>query len=157
MLDKQEFGSRLRIARKAAGYTQMQVQEILGLSQHYLSGIECGNHTVGIVVLYALATLYGCSIDWLCGVEDHGEKVVFFHTLEQLKAMTGLDHRELWEAGFNLDDWDWGFVADRKWENGLGDIMPDYEWWLLMKMENHCVGYEHVEYKGRHYYMQYHS
>ena len=33
----------------------------------------------------------------------------------------------------------------------------DGAYWLISKMENYCVGYEHIEYNGKHYYMVYHS
>ena len=32
-----------------------------------------------------------------------------------------------------------------------------YEYFLLDRMANYCVGYKHTEYNGRHYYMMYHS
>ena len=76
-------------------------------------------------------------------------------TREDLREITGLpsdNHDEaLWTAGFNLDDWDVCFVSDVP-------LDEDREaWWLLIKMECHCVGYEHTEYNGKHYYMVYHS
>lgn len=88
--------------------------------------------------------------------------VTFFDTREELRALTGLSaddyDRALWDAGFNLDDWDFGFVSDTEWNGSWGYNDGNYyEWWLLNHMENHCVGYEHVEYKGKHYYMLYHS
>lgn len=88
--------------------------------------------------------------------------VTFFDTREELRELTGLpdyDHdRPLWDAGFNLDDWDFGFVSDTEWDGSWGCSDGNYyEWWLLEKMENYCCGYEHVEYNGRHYYMVYHS
>ena len=30
-------------------------------------------------------------------------------------------------------------------------------YWLVFQMNNYCVGYEHVEFKGRHYYMVHHA
>ena len=89
-------------------------------------------------------------------------------TREDLCKITGLpsdNHDEaLWNAGFNLDDWDVCFVSDvlltRHVTDGDGDewkkIIND-AWWLVSRMENWCVGYEHVEYNGKHYYMVYHS
>lgn len=74
---------------------------------------------------------------------------------EDLRKITGLpsdNHDEaLWDAGFNLDDWDVCFVSDVPLED------EDDAWWLLIKMECHCVGYEHVEFGGKHYYIVYHS
>ena len=82
----------------------------------------------------------------------------FFETTDELKQLTGLpDTDSLWSAGFNLDDWDWGFVADTEWSDDWEDNHAYYERWLLQRMECHCVGYEHVEYNGKHYYILYHS
>lgn len=84
--------------------------------------------------------------------------VTFFDQEEELSQLTGLSHDELWEAGFNLDDWDFGFVSDLPWDDGWWDSKsPYYQYWLLTHMESHCVGYHYVEYAGRHYYMVYHS
>lgn len=84
--------------------------------------------------------------------------VTFFETSEELRELTGLpgDNYDaaLWAAGFNLDDWDFGFVSDTEWSE-CND--PYYEFWLMMNMEKHCVGYRHTEYNGRHYYIAYHS
>jgi hypothetical protein len=86
------------------------------------------------------------------------KKVTFFDTREELRKLTGLpgnNHDEaLWDVGFNLDDWDFGFVSDTEWSEGSEHY---FEWWLLFRMENHCVGYRHKEYNGRHYYIAYHS
>lgn len=89
-------------------------------------------------------------------------------TREDLRRVTGLpsdNHDQaLWDAGFNLDDWDVCFVSDvpltatktdengDEWEETL-----DEAWWLLSRMENWCVGYEYVEYNGKHYYTAHHS
>ena len=86
--------------------------------------------------------------------------VTFFDTDEELLELTGIPEIEsLGDAGFNLDDWDFGFVSDQEWSgywDGGGDSHY-YEEWLLNHMECHCVGYEHTEYNGKHYYMAYHS
>lgn len=82
---------------------------------------------------------------------------------EDLRKITGSpsdNHDEaLWNAGFNLDDWDVCFVSDvslTKDEEGYEDPI-DEAYWLLNRMEYYCVGYEHVEYGGKHFYIAYHS
>lgn len=90
------------------------------------------------------------------------KKVIFFETREELRELTGLpgDNHDiaLWDAGFNLDDWDFGFVSDEKWTEGWwNNEAPYYEFWLLNRMEAHCVGYRETEYNGRWYYMVYHA
>lgn len=86
--------------------------------------------------------------------------ITFFDTWEDLLELTGmLRWDDLWEAGFNLDDWDFGFVSDNEWIpywEGQGGSHY-YEEWLLDQMEGYCVGYNHTEYNGKHYYMAYHG
>ena len=89
------------------------------------------------------------------------QKVTFFDTREELAELTGLSMEnhcdELWKAGFNLDDWDFGIQTETEWTGEWDRKHPYYESWLLLRMDCHCVGYEHVEHNGKHYYMVYHS
>lgn len=108
------------------------------------------------------------------------DKLTFFSTREELRELTGLSGENhdiaLWDAGFNLDDWDWGFVSDTEFDYGdvsefegydgqmyehgwreLRPNIPDYAEWLLNRMDQYCVGYGHTEYNGKHYYIVYHS
>lgn len=84
--------------------------------------------------------------------------VTFFKDIEELKELTGLTNAELWDEGFDLDDMDFGIVCDKElsdswWDNNS----PYYEYWLLNRMDSHCVGYTYVEYLGKHYYTVHHS
>lgn len=83
--------------------------------------------------------------------------ITFFSTEIELQGLTGLTHDELWDVGFNLDDWDWGFVSDVEWKDYCDNTHPYYESWILGRMNSYCCGYEHVEFDGRHFYMLYHS
>ena len=84
--------------------------------------------------------------------------VTFFHTSTELLQLTGLKTRgDLWSMGFDLDDWDFGFVSDTEWHFGFGNDIPLYEWWLLDRMDLWYVGYRHTEYNGKHYYIAYHA
>ena len=79
--------------------------------------------------------------------------ITFFSKESELSKLTGLNHEQLWDAEFDLDDWDFCFVSDTEF-----DMMNSaYEFFMLSRMERYCVGYEHVEYNGKHYYMVYHS
>lgn len=87
---------------------------------------------------------------------------------EDIRAWTGLpedNHDEaLWEAGFNLDDWDICIESDERLikeaDFGTGErwIEPVPEaWWLVLQMDNYCVGYNEVEYNGKWYYTVHHA
>lgn len=79
--------------------------------------------------------------------------VTFFNTCKELCQLTGLSEEKLWDFGFDLDDWDWGFVSELPWNYGHSR----FEKFVLQHMDSYCAGYKHVEYGGRHYYMLYHS
>ena len=93
--------------------------------------------------------------------------LTMFSTEEDLIELTGLTHYELWANDFNLDDWDVGFVSDVPLtvtrHNDDDEDGGEYEepvedaYWLVYQMDDYCVGYEHVEFKGRHYYMVHHA
>lgn len=89
--------------------------------------------------------------------------LTMFSTEEDLIELTGLTHDELLANDFNLDAWDVGFVSDVPLtvtrRNDDDEDGGEYEEtvscadWLVRQMEAYCVGYEHVEFKGRHYYL----
>ena len=68
--DPVAFGERLRQARTNAGMTMMQVHDNLFISQGVLSRYEHGLVFPIIDRVFELAKLYGCSIDWLCGLKE---------------------------------------------------------------------------------------
>ena len=70
MFDLVEFGKRLRLARQATGLSMDKVAQVVGGTHGTLSKYENGKVYPLIDRVYDLAALYGCSIDWLCGVED---------------------------------------------------------------------------------------
>lgn len=81
--------------------------------------------------------------------------VTFFNNIDDLLKLTGLKTRgDLWSVGFDLDDWDFGFVSDTPWHDKLQWC---YEMWLIDRMECYCCGYRHTEHNGKHYYIAYHS
>ena len=103
--------------------------------------------------------------------------LIMFNTVEELSKLTELPpddfYKALWDAGFNLDDWDVGFQSDKPMHHMY--IIPEedrdeydeppYErsainddaWWLGNRMEDYCVGYSYTEYKGKHYYLVHHA
>lgn len=86
------------------------------------------------------------------------QQVVFYDNTKELEGLTGLSEEELWSSGFDLDDMDFGIMTDREWNiDGWDDEDPYYESWLLYRMDQHCVGYTHTEFNGKHYYTVHHS
>lgn len=95
--------------------------------------------------------------------------IKFFETEDELAKLTGLNHQELWNNNFDLDDWDWGFCSDKKYvvehvdEFGgkfceiKSNVKPSYIQQLLDWMSNYCCGLKYTEFNGKHYYMLYHS
>lgn len=96
--------------------------------------------------------------------------VKIFATERQLEQLTGLTHDGLWDAGFDLDDWDIGFRFDEKMHREVeeddpkdcywNEIYPDYNspyWWLMNEICNYCVGPTYCEFNGKHYYLVHHS
>lgn len=92
---------------------------------------------------------------------------VFFETTDELECLTGLTPDELWKAGFDLDDFDWGFCSRNKYttdattewgtENVPDYDAPSYAYFILSQMSDYCVGFKEVMYNEKYYYMLYHS
>lgn len=60
-----ELCRRIRVLRITAGLTQMQVAEVLGVSQAAYSRLEHGEIEVSISKLFALAELYRITLEQL--------------------------------------------------------------------------------------------
>lgn len=74
---------------------------------------------------------------------------------DDIRKWTGLpddNHDEaLWDAGFDLDDWDICIESDsRITEDGEAN-------WLWLQMGSYCCGYNEVEYNGKWYYTVHHA
>lgn len=87
---------------------------------------------------------------------------------EDIRKWTGLSGENhdtaLWEAGFDLDDWDVCFESDKRLVKRVSDGRGEYwdepiaeAWWLVRRMDDYCVGYNEVEYNGKWYYIVYHA
>ena len=110
--------------------------------------------------------------------EDGVYHIVMFSDREALRKLTGLpdDNYDsaLWQAGFDLDDWDVGFQSNKPMHyDAIADfdeeeareygeppelrIPNDDAFWLVRRMEDYCVGYSYTEYGGKHYYLVHHA
>ena len=66
---KETFPEKLRQARKDAGYTQKQIEDILNIQQAVLSSYETGRTQPDLESLGKLADFYAVSVDWLLGTK----------------------------------------------------------------------------------------
>ena len=117
-----------------------------------------------------------------CWIIADSEEVIpiidltYFTEEEELEELTGLNRDQLWDAGFDLDDWDFGFRTKTKIHKDvdveygyydsddtytethieLADEYGDY-YYLWNFIEGNCVGCKATFYNGYWYYMEYHS
>lgn len=63
----ENFGSKLKEARKRIGYTQAQTASSLGLSRINITNYELGRTQPDIETLGKLIDFYEISADWLLG------------------------------------------------------------------------------------------
>lgn len=92
-------------------------------------------------------------------------KMSWFENETDLQKLTGLDHIGLWQAGFDLDDWDFGIrvnrpIHDKKTSNDCGELSVNWNlegYWLLNRMLEYCVGPTYTQYGNWHYYLVHHS
>ena len=69
-LNQKAFGARLQEARMKTELSTNQVSAMIGVSQSTISRYENAKIFPTVDRLYDLANLYGCSMDWLCGMEE---------------------------------------------------------------------------------------
>lgn len=91
------------------------------------------------------------------------ENVVFFESDKDLKKLTGVeDFKELWDEGWDLDDWDFGIQTEEEWKE-MDPNSDCYEWRRWDHYYRYCmedmmntfqVG--HYTHNGKHYYLRYH-
>jgi transcriptional regulator with XRE-family HTH domain len=70
-MNKSAFASRLRAARKAAGYTQAELAEYANVSNGAapaISNMENGKHFPSLPTLFRLCKVLRVSANWLMGL-----------------------------------------------------------------------------------------
>ena len=63
------FGQRLQEARKAKGFSQEDLADLLGVSHVQVAFWEMGRNAPRVEKLPAIAGALGVSLDWLFGIE----------------------------------------------------------------------------------------
>ena len=66
---KKQIGERLKESRKAAGYTQTKIAEILNMTQQQYSRFENGVFELNYTQIIKLCKLYDVSADYLLGLK----------------------------------------------------------------------------------------
>lgn len=109
------FPERLRQLRKAAGLTQKELGQLVGLDDTTISSYERGISTPNHDLLTRLADVLRVSVDYLLGRTDNTART----RLQRLREEAGLSHSELaeqsgvvaesiarYEAGEKFDEMD---------------------------------------------------
>ncbi len=63
----EHFKEKIKTARKQAGYTQKEVENITGIARNTISRLENGTREPSLENLGILADFYEVSTDWLLG------------------------------------------------------------------------------------------
>lgn len=64
----ENYGERLRAARKMNGLTQTELAEKLGITQKSYQRMESGNHDLKMSTIYKICQTLNVSADWLMGL-----------------------------------------------------------------------------------------
>ena len=93
-LSKEMIGKRISYARKSMGLTQAALSEKIGVSEKYLSRLECGKQVPSIVVVARICEVLGVSVDQLlslnqcayssCNIQN---EIADFSTYEQKQIL----------------------------------------------------------------------
>ena len=94
------FGERLATLRKAQGLTQVQLAELLDVSQQAITAYESGQRRVPISTLPLLARTLGVSVEGLIGVQaprtgKRGPAPKLQQQLEQIQALPKAKQRAI--------------------------------------------------------------
>lgn len=88
MMDKKDFGLRIRDLRVEANYTQEELAEKADLSAVYLGEVERGKKVIGVDKFINIVKALGVSADYvLCNELPTGEPYVFDEITEKLKKL----------------------------------------------------------------------
>jgi len=69
-----QLGSKIAVLRKEQGITQVQLAEVLGISQQYMQAFEAGRRKVTSSMLPTLAEVLAVSVEELIGVATANNK-----------------------------------------------------------------------------------
>lgn len=86
-----QLGQRIAKARKEAGLTQIQLAEILEISQQHIASMEVGRRKLPASAIPTLVKLFGLTSDELLGLQDkpakRGPASMLQRQIEQVGSM----------------------------------------------------------------------
>ena len=85
-----QLGKRIAALRKEIDLTQVQLAEILDISQQHMAAIEAGRRKATASTIPLLAQLFGITTDELLGLEDKPSKRGPASTLQRQIEQIGL-------------------------------------------------------------------
>ena len=66
----QNYAERLKYARKKKGLTQVELAELLGITQTSYQRMETGEHNLKMATIYNICKTLEISADWLIGLSE---------------------------------------------------------------------------------------
>ena len=87
--NQNEFGKRVRSARKSCGLTQEALADSLNISREFITRIENGKNVCSLELLINIAELLNCSTDYLLlgkGPERENLRKELYHISIQLSS-----------------------------------------------------------------------
>ena len=82
ILNYYDIGQRIRRLRKAQGFSQEQLAELIGISTTHMSHIETGNTKLSLPVLVSLAVALHASTDELLFSEYGNQKQIALNDIQ---------------------------------------------------------------------------
>ena len=87
------------------------------------------------------------------------EKVIFFESNKDLLELSGAKSlQELWDADFDLDDWNYGIMVETEWPEMSDDWSPEHKEYRE-NVYNYMSGWGYVShgvFNGKHFYFKHH-
>lgn len=94
-MERKTIGNRIRETRKASGYTQAELAQVLEISESYVALLEKDRRNPSIEVLIALGKTLGVTLDYLVWGNTADEKAQLYrewnaitqgHTTKEIRA-----------------------------------------------------------------------
>lgn len=155
MYSREKFSARLKELRRLNGKTQKAFAESVGSTPATISAYENADKNPSLDIVATIASKYGVSLDWLCGIEDskiprirtYRDIARFFLALDETMLQREITHKDPFE--FDSDnDYNCICFKDRRicdfleqWEKMYtlkdGAMIDDrlYELWIESTLE----------------------